>query len=235
MWSCFCNLLELSPASVPESSRMAATLPLRFGGLGLSSAGRLRHAAHWASWADCIGMMHQRHPAVAWTIIEAIESTNPTDTAQGVVSSMESLRAVGFTIPSWEELILAEHQNRVPAEEEDPSQPRFGRQQEHHFLGKRVGPSSGRDRRGSAPFSRRPSGFCPLHQSAHNARDLLRPSTLSVAPAPSSPPPSPPLCTLVPVWPSTRQPWPPPISVLEGGSLGAQGLSHGDSDGAHLP
>ena len=79
------------------------------------------------------------------------------------------------------------------------------------------------------------SGFRPLHQSAHNARDLFRPSTISVVPAPSSPPPSPPLCTLVPVWPSTRQPWPPPISVLEGGSLGAQGLSHGDSDGTHLP
>ena len=141
-WSCFCNLLELSPASVPESSRMAATLPLRFGGLGLSSAGRLRHAAHWASWADCIGMMHQRHPTVARTIIEAIESNNPSHTTQGVVASMESLRAVGFTIPSWEELILAENQNRVPVEEEDPSKPRFGRQQEaavavHHTFKER--------------------------------------------------------------------------------------------------
>ena len=29
MWSCLCNLLELSPASVLESSRMATTLPLR--------------------------------------------------------------------------------------------------------------------------------------------------------------------------------------------------------------
>ena len=43
---------------------------------------------------------------------------------------MESLHPVGFTIPSWEELILAENQNRVPVEEEDPSQPRSGRQQE---------------------------------------------------------------------------------------------------------
>ena len=34
MWLCLCNLLEFSPASVPESSRMAATLPSRFGGLG---------------------------------------------------------------------------------------------------------------------------------------------------------------------------------------------------------
>ena len=74
--------------------------------------------------------MHQRHPTVART-------------------SMESLRAVGFTIPSWEELILAENQNRVPLEEEDPSQPRFGRQQEaavavhHTFLERELRPLLG--------------------------------------------------------------------------------------------
>ena len=174
-------------------------------------------------------MVHQRHPTVARTIIEAIESNNPSHIAQGVVASMESLRAVGFTIPSWEELILAENQNRVPVEEEDPSQPRFGRQQEaavavhHTFLERELRLLLGETE--EVLLRRRPSGFCPLHQSAHYARDLFRPSTLSVAPAPSSPPPSPLLCTLVPVWPSTRQLWPPPISVLEGRSLGAQGLS----------
>ena len=38
--------------------------PLRLGGLGFSSALRLRHAVHRASWADCILMVHQRHPIV---------------------------------------------------------------------------------------------------------------------------------------------------------------------------
>ena len=42
------------PSSVTHSSRIGATLPLRLGGLGLRSAFRLRYAAHWASWADCI-------------------------------------------------------------------------------------------------------------------------------------------------------------------------------------
>ena len=61
---------------------------------------------------------------------------------------MESLRAVGFMIPSWEELILAENQNRVPVEEEDRSQPRFGRQQEavavhHTFLERELRPLLG--------------------------------------------------------------------------------------------
>ena len=53
---------------------------------------------------------------------------------------MESLRAVGFTIPSWNELIRAENHDRVLAEKEDASQPWVGRQQEvavavhHTFL-----------------------------------------------------------------------------------------------------
>ena len=99
-------------------------------------------------WADCIGMMHQRHPTVARTIIKAIESNNPSHAAQGVVASMESLRTVGFTVPSWEELILAENQNRVLVEE-DPSQSRFGRQQEaavavhHTFLERELRPLLG--------------------------------------------------------------------------------------------
>ena len=87
-------------ACVTHSSRMGATLPLRLGGLGFSSAVRLRYAAHWASWTDCIRMVQQRHPIVARTIIEAVEADDPAQTAQGVVSSINSLRTAGFVIPS---------------------------------------------------------------------------------------------------------------------------------------
>ena len=34
---------------------------------------RLRHAAHWASWADCIRIVHWR-PIVSRTIIRAVEA-----------------------------------------------------------------------------------------------------------------------------------------------------------------
>ena len=122
-------LLGIDPASVTHSSRIGVTLPLRLGGLGLSSAVRLPHAAHWASWADCIRMVHQRHPIVARTIIEAVEANDPAQAAQGVVSSINSLRTAGFVIPSWDDLIR-ERPNHVSVEEEDPSQPRFGRQKD---------------------------------------------------------------------------------------------------------
>ena len=103
IWACLCTLLGVDPASVTHSSRIGATLPLRLGGLGLSSAVRLRFAAHWASWADCIRMVHQRHPSVARTIIDAVEANDPAQAAQGVVSSINSLRSAGFVIPSWDE------------------------------------------------------------------------------------------------------------------------------------
>ena len=96
MWACLCTLLGIDPASVTHSSRIGATLPLRLGGLGLTSAVRLRCAAHWASWADCIWMVHQRHPIVARTNIEAVEANDPAQTAQGVVSSIDSLHTAVF-------------------------------------------------------------------------------------------------------------------------------------------
>ena len=44
-------------------------------------------------------MVHQRHPSVARTIIEAVEANDPAQTAQGVVSSINSLRSCGFRHP----------------------------------------------------------------------------------------------------------------------------------------
>ena len=142
IWACLCMLLGVDPASVNRSSRIGATLPLCLGGLGLSSAVRLRHAAHWASWADCIRMVQQRQLIVARTIIEVVEANDPGQAAQGVVSSINSLCTAGFVIPSWDDLIR-ERPNHGSVEEEDPSQPRFGRQKDaavccaESFLGRR--------------------------------------------------------------------------------------------------
>ena len=64
IWQCFCGLLELDPTA-GDNGREIANLPLLPGGLGLGSASRLREFAHWASWADCLEMIHQRHLDVA--------------------------------------------------------------------------------------------------------------------------------------------------------------------------
>ena len=92
-------------------------------------------------------MVHQRHPIVARTIIEAVEANDPAQTAQGVVSSINSLRTAGFVIPSGDDLIR-ERPNQGSVEEEVPSQPRFGRQKDaavvaQSSLGRRIASSLG--------------------------------------------------------------------------------------------
>ena len=56
-----------------ERGAIASTLlPLTLGGLGVSGAQRLRDAAHWGSWADCLEMVRARHPQVAEDIIRGM-------------------------------------------------------------------------------------------------------------------------------------------------------------------
>ena len=48
-----------------------ATLALSGGGLGLSSALRVRRAAHFASLADALSMVRQRHTLIAETMFRS--------------------------------------------------------------------------------------------------------------------------------------------------------------------
>ena len=63
IWACLCTLLGIDLASVTHSSRIGATLPLRLGGLGLSSAVRLRHAAHWEVGPTAFGWYTRGTPS----------------------------------------------------------------------------------------------------------------------------------------------------------------------------
>ena len=57
---CLSRILEVPVGTFALNTTMS--LPLSKGGLGLRSAVRSREAAHWASWADCLPMVHKRHP-----------------------------------------------------------------------------------------------------------------------------------------------------------------------------
>ena len=104
-------------------------------GIGLRSARRSQPAAHWASWADALKMVKERHPVVGDTILEALESGAETSSIQAILKCSQILHDAGFESPAWGE--LAEGRT---LEEEDPCQPRFGWQQKassaiekHHF------------------------------------------------------------------------------------------------------
>ena len=58
---------------VPTNAQVTASFPLSMGGLGLTSAVRLRVAGHWSSWADWIKTVRDRHPIVADVIMCGID------------------------------------------------------------------------------------------------------------------------------------------------------------------
>ena len=75
VWQCFCNSLGFNHDQFSDSVMAMASLPLRLGGLGMRSAEGSQAAAHWASWADALAMIHARHPAVANTIVRDLDAS----------------------------------------------------------------------------------------------------------------------------------------------------------------
>ena len=82
VWDCFSRLTGFSQES-PEA-RLTSSVPLGKGGLGLLSAVRIREAAHWASWADSLPMVHRRHPEVARMMVGGL--------ARGAASCFTAVR-----------------------------------------------------------------------------------------------------------------------------------------------
>ena len=104
IWRCLTTLVGVLPEAVPESAKAAATLPLSSGGLGCRSSVRLRHAAHWASWADSIKMIGERHPEVVATILREVDGNNGSRSIQAINSCTQHLEEAGFVAPDWVQL-----------------------------------------------------------------------------------------------------------------------------------
>ena len=98
---CLSQLLGVAPANMCWD---LARLPLSLGGLGLRSATLLSRPAFWASWADCLEMIHQRHPTVCARVVDALHTQHPSVHLAGVRASGEHFPATGFRAPSWQEL-----------------------------------------------------------------------------------------------------------------------------------
>ena len=126
IWRCLTTLIGVVPVATSESARSAATLPLSSGGLGCRSSIRLRYAAHWASWADSIKMIGERHPEVAATILRAIDENSISHSIEAINICTGRLEDAGFVAPSWVQLISGEVQAPDMVDEEDPNQPRKG-------------------------------------------------------------------------------------------------------------
>ena len=104
LWRCFSSILRVTDATTPGLAKVIASLPLSKGGLGLRSAVRLRFAAHWGSWADCLHMVKARHPMISGMMVRALASADRSPTIQAVLSCERTLRDSGFDAPKWEDL-----------------------------------------------------------------------------------------------------------------------------------
>ena len=73
VWSCLCTILRIPANMGHEHTKITSTLPVSLGGLGLRSALRTCVAAYWASWADALAKIQDRHPTVAVRIVYHLE------------------------------------------------------------------------------------------------------------------------------------------------------------------
>ena len=213
LWHCLCNIMQISPSQA-QDIRQTATMPMILCGLGLRSAFRVRQAATWSSWADCLPMVHQRHPSVAANFVVQLRGGAQGPFFRAAAEAVQYLEASGFEAPTWK--VLALGVRPVPREPEDlePGVVRRGWQhaaasavelhaREELFSRvshqvKALARSPGRPGAG-APFTATPS--CPETTiPSHLFRVLLLRRLRQPLPFTGR---------ALPMWPSPRRFWPP--------------------------
>ena len=109
---CLSSILQVE--ELPSHSHEVASLPLTLGGLGVGGSSKIRHTAHWSSWADCLEMIKQRHPGSAEDIIHGMAVGSGH--MKVVEESGTRLREMGVSTPPWE--ALAEGLRPQPSDSE---------------------------------------------------------------------------------------------------------------------
>ena len=131
VWQCLATLLGTDLGQCSVAVRELATLPLRLGGLGLTSAVRIRGSAHWGSWADCLPMIHERHPEVAGVLLEQLNGEpDPPCLLEAQEAARRVSRATGWEPPSWNELAAGARPEGVDQDQFEPWDPHRGWQHE---------------------------------------------------------------------------------------------------------
>ena len=131
LWECLSRILQVDLSTCGQETHDVATLPLVLGGLGLRSAERTKVSAYWASWADCMPMIRERHPQVAEQFAASLEGHPDTPYLSEAAVAARSLRGVmGFEPPSWAALATGARPEAREPEEYEPGSVRAGWQHE---------------------------------------------------------------------------------------------------------
>ena len=218
--SCLSRLLG---AGLTQDAQDLASLLLSLGGCGLRSVCRSKESAHWASWADSFWMIHQRHPDVAALMVRALSSAEEGRHLQAAESCrLQLLSLGGFVPPEWHAAAEARPRFLTNVEHfgNEPGVPARGWKFEasasveiFFFLHSIVPRSSPAQcallRSQGGPFYG--LSFTVFTTTIHQRFDsvLFRVLLFHRLRLPL------PFVSYLPVWPSTRRPWPPPCSVLD--------------------
>ena len=112
----FCRLSWMSGERLQKHKQQLASLPLILGGLGLASAERTRHAAHWASWADCLAMVNRGTRTVAEEMVVGLDR-DPAPCWLRSGTAGQVLAEANVHPPGWRDLAVVVPE---PAEEAEP-------------------------------------------------------------------------------------------------------------------
>ena len=209
MRQCLSQILQVNLAEVDQATQDTVTVPLSLGGLGVRSAVRTSKAAYWASWADCLAMINERHPQVADLLVEELEGLPRTSCLAAAASAARELTGVrDFDPPSWHALAQGARPASREPEELEPGCTRDGWQHEAasrvelHFrdsdLFARIGTArTALFRSQGGPRAGLALSACPTSRLTKITPQLFRVVLLRRLGLPL------PLTALLPVWPST--------------------------------
>ena len=113
VWQCLANILRTDLSECSGAVQDAATLPFTLRGLGLRKATRVSGPAHCASWADCLPMIHARHPLVATVLLHQLEGAAVTPCLREIAHGLVR----GFEPPSWRDVVAGARPARNEVEE----------------------------------------------------------------------------------------------------------------------
>ena len=114
LWQCLCAIMNVDGDMMSASTKETATFPLSMGGLGLRSAFRLRQAAHWSSWGDCLEMIRDRCFQGWGMLMDRLTSTQQ-EQPHSIAAATESVRRLEKERPEL-----------PPMEDGDIYQPKHG-------------------------------------------------------------------------------------------------------------
>ena len=98
LWRCLCQILDIPEGQCEATARIASSMPLLLGGIGLRSAVRTSLPTCWASWGDCLHMVHQTHFDIAEVLVNHWEAGGDTPYFSAAVAVATEMGVEGFEV-----------------------------------------------------------------------------------------------------------------------------------------